>query len=80
MLTLTRRPPNGATVVVRYADGAAGSHFGHGSVRDSDPTLADDAWTHTGGQANADINATLVGARHPLYNWAVAQQITVETL
>jgi hypothetical protein len=77
LITLARIPPSAATVVVRYADGA---HFGHGSVRDSDPTLADDSWTHTGGQTSADTNATLVGARHRLYNWAVAQQITVETL
>lgn len=63
---------------LRFADGV---HFGNGNLRDSDPTLADDVWLDgVPGQVDADTNPTLSGARYPLYNWAVAQQITVETL
>jgi hypothetical protein len=77
LITLAAEPPASNTLVIRYADGR---HNGHGSVRDSDPTLADEDWEHAGGQTAADTNATLLGARYPLYNWAVAQQITVENI
>jgi hypothetical protein len=76
LITLAAMPGAG-TLVVRYADGL---HKGHGSVRDSDPTLADDVWEHVTSRTDADTNATLLDARYPLHNWAVAQQITVETL
>jgi len=61
-----------------YANGRQ-NHFGHGSVRDSDPTLADDVYLDgQAGQVDGETNAALSGARYPLPNWAVAQFMTVE--
>jgi hypothetical protein len=75
LITLASVPPAGS-YVLRIADGV---HFGHASVRDSDPALADDEWLDgLGGQTAADTNAALSGARYPLWNWAVAQQVAIE--
>jgi len=63
---------------VRFADGR---HNGHGSLRDSDATLADDIYLDgQAGQVAGEANATLSGARYPLWNWAVTQQTDVENL
>jgi hypothetical protein len=76
LITLSAAP--GELPNLFYANGRQ-SHFGHGCVRDSDPTLADDAWTHVSGRTNADTNAALLGARYALPNWAVAQFLAVES-
>ena len=76
LITLAAAP--GELPNLFYANGRQ-SHFGHGCVRDSDPTLADDVWTHVSGRTNADTNAALLGQRYPLPNWAVAQFLAVES-
>jgi hypothetical protein len=74
LITLASEPASGDTIAVRYADGA---HYGHGSLRDSDPTTADDVWEHVAGRTDADTNATLLGLPYALHNWGVAQHIEV---
>jgi hypothetical protein len=74
LIPLASEPPSANTLAVRYADGA---HYGHGSLRDSDPTTADDVWEHVTSRTDADTNATLLGLPYPLPNWAVAQHIEV---
>lgn len=65
--------PSGAPYFVRYADGSAG-HYGHGSLRDSDPALADDLYLDMlAGQAACERQWDASGKRYPLYNWAVSQ-------
>ena len=65
--------PSGAPYFVRYADGSAG-HYGHGSLRDSDPALADDIYLDLqSGQAACERQWDASAKRYPLYNWAVAQ-------
>lgn len=65
--------PSGAPYFVRYADGSAG-HYGHGSLRDSDPALADDNYLDLqSGQAACERQWDASAKRYPLYNWAVAQ-------
>lgn len=74
LVTLSAEPSASDTLAVRYASGVT---YGHGCVRDSDPTTADDAWEHVSGRTDADTNAALLGAPYPLPNWAVAQHIEV---
>jgi hypothetical protein len=76
MVTLDAAPA--AAPNLFYANGRQ-DHHGHGCVRDSDPTLAEDAWQHVTSRTDADDNDALVGARYPLPNWAVAQFLTVES-
>jgi len=62
---------------LRYADGSAG-HYGHGSVRDSDPALADDIYLDLqAGQAADERQWNASGKLMPLHNWAVSQLIAI---
>jgi hypothetical protein len=79
LLTLAVEPSASLSLVLRYANGK-NAQFGHGCVRDSDPALADEEWEHVTSRTDADTNAALLGARYPLHNWAVAQQIDIEVL
>lgn len=76
LITLASTPPV-ATYYLYYADGSAG-HYGHGSVRDSDPALADDIYEDlVSGQADDERQYNISGQRYPLYNWAVSQMVTI---
>jgi hypothetical protein len=75
LITLSDAPTS-TSLWVRYADGL---HKGHGSIRDSDPALADDTYLDgLPGQVAGETQPSLSGSRYPLWNWAVAQQIDVE--
>lgn len=60
-----------------YADGLD-SHVGHGCIRDSDPAVADDFYKDLqSGQAADERNYLYSGKRYPLWNWAVAQVVSL---
>ena len=76
LITLDSVPP-AATYYLYYADGSTG-HYGHGSVRDSDPALADDIYQDlVSGQGADERQYNVSGQRYPLYNWAVSQLVTI---
>ena len=60
-----------------YADGSDG-RFGHGCIRDSDPALADDIYEDfVSGSGVDERNWNYSGKRYPLWNWAVAQIVSL---
>lgn len=65
------------SVALRYADKA--NHNGHGSLRDSDPTVSDDTYEYSAGSGQyADENIpALVSRPYPLGNWCAAFHIPV---
>jgi len=76
LITLAAEPAVEAHSL-RYADGSSG-HYGHGSVRDSDPALADDIYLDMqAGQAACERQWNASGSLMPLYNWAVSQLISI---